>query len=294
MAKLLSILFAACYFTFYWCSSCFSQERTLQQEIKFASYLMNKEWYSDALIVLQQIDTGLMAPADKDTLRYMQGFSFFNQKILDSSAIYLAKVTRHSGQYYKSQFFSSYSSMYQNKYAASKKILSIFQNNDSAIVKEMALFQLAGIALLEKKYKKFDTLSQNFSYQYYFLDAQQKNFISYAEKLKKEKTKSPLMAGILSAIVPGTGRLYAGKPRQALGSLFPLISTGLLAIEAYRKKGINNNPALYLFGSAFTVFYISNILGSVFSVKINKEENEQLMRNKILFDLQIPLRSFFN
>jgi hypothetical protein len=39
---------------------------------------------------------------------------------------------------------------------------------------------------------------------------------------------------------------------------------------------------------------VGNIWGSVFTVKIKKREDEQLVRQKVLLDLQIPLRTIFN
>ncbi|MGH2644095.1 MAG: hypothetical protein ACRDE2_09115, partial [Chitinophagaceae bacterium] len=161
------------------------------------------------------------------------------------------------------------------------------------INEEIKYFEQAGLSLLEKNYAAFDTLSNKFSYNFYALSAQEKRFSSYKEQLLGIKKRSPVVAGLMSAIIPGAGKIYAGKTYQGIASFLPIAALALLTNESYHKRG-PHSAEFYGFGALLTVFYVGNIWGSVFAVKINREGHEKSINQKILFDLQIPLRTIFN
>lgn len=97
------------------------------------------------------------------------------------------------------------------------------------------------------------------------------NFLrkGYADILENEmsmKRKSPALAGIFSAIVPGSGKAYTNNWKDGLVSM---IFTGGMAFQSYRsfnKNGINNFRG-WLFGGIGLGFYIGNVAGSVKSAK---------------------------
>ncbi|HEX5554400.1 MAG TPA: hypothetical protein VFX43_14235 [Chitinophagaceae bacterium] len=260
-------------------------------DIKFVQYLDNKEEYQDAIIALNQISLSFLNSDQIDTVNYLKGWSFYNTKMLDSSASYLLKVRNRSSFYLKSRFFSAYNYTFLHQYVNANNILQSIPDNIST--REIKYFEKSGIALLKNDYKKFDSLQQKFSYRLYALSAQEKKFTGYRYQLCSMKRKSSIIAGLMSAVLPGSGKVYAGKPYQGIGSLLPIVALALLTNESYHKRG-PRSAEFYFFGSMLTVFYVGNIWGSVFAVKINREENEKLIRQKILFDLQIPLRTIFN
>jgi len=101
------------------------------------------------------------------------------------------------------------------------------------------------------------------------------------------------LAAFYSAIIPGSGKIYAGRLGDGLSSFFIVSSLGLITAENWYKAGIKN-PKTIFFGSLFSVFYVGNIWGSYFSVQIQNDEFNHEMDHKILFDLHIPLRTIFN
>jgi len=122
------------------------------------------------------------------------------------------------------------------------------------------------------------------------LSTTDKDLNNYYQKLSQHKKRSPFIAGMLSAVVPGLGKVYSGKPRQGLYAFLSTTMAALLAYEGYRKHG-TSSPNLYIFGTMGAIFYIGNIWGSSLSVHIEKQEfNEQLNQN-ILFDLRIPVNA---
>lgn len=93
--------------------------------------------------------------------------------------------------------------------------------------------------------------------------------------------KSPVLAGFYSAAIPGAGKLYAGKKRQSLNMFVLNAALGLQAWESYRKAG-GHSARFIVFGSLFSVMYISNIYGSVKSVIKSRRDEEKQLHYEIL------------
>ena len=71
--------------------------------------------------------------------------------------------------------------------------------------------------------------------------------------------KSPLLAGTLSAIVPGSGHAYAGRPSDGLSAL---LVNGLFIAGTVVALEDENYPAAALLGAAGLPFYLGNIYGA--------------------------------
>ena len=85
-------------------------------------------------------------------------------------------------------------------------------------------------------------------------------------KCKASKLKSPYLAGALSAVIPGLGKVYTGYWKDAI---FSILLTGSSAYQAYRgfsKKGTGNVYA-WIYSGISCGFYIGNIYGSQKSAK---------------------------
>lgn len=269
-----------------------SPSRSFPDEIRFVQYLLDKEQYRDAIAALNELSPASLNPSGQDTLNYLKGWSFYNLKLLDSSAHYLLKVTPRSDRFFKSRFFSAYNYTYLRSYDNARSVLRAIRT-DSSLLLETRHFEQAGIALLERNFTEFDSIYPAFSFNYYALAAQEKDLENFKEQLQKIRRRSPAVAGLLSAIVPGTGKIYAGKPYQGIAAMLPVAALALLTNESYHKRG-PHSAEFYIFGTMLTVFYVGNIWGSVFAVKIKRDESARLMDQKLLLDLQIPLRTIFN
>ena len=89
----------------------------------------------------------------------------------------------------------------------------------------------------------------------------------YAEKGEDLPTRSPFLAGTLSTIVPGAGRLYTGRFGDALTTLFTVGITGWQAYDGFRRDGISSAKGWTL-GTLCGIFYVGNIYGSVISARV--------------------------
>jgi TM2 domain-containing membrane protein YozV len=82
-----------------------------------------------------------------------------------------------------------------------------------------------------------------------------------------------MLAGTLSAIIPGTGRIYAGRLTDGLYSLLVIGTTGWQAYEGFQDDGVRSTRG-WIYGAVCGFFYLGNVYGSVVAVKIHNDRLE--------------------
>lgn len=91
--------------------------------------------------------------------------------------------------------------------------------------------------------------------------------------------KRPFVGGLLSAVIPGLGKLYAGRRQSFVNVFFAHTLYGITIYESIKKAGIKN-PYTILNLSYCGVFYLSNIYGSFLAVKkVKEEKRKQFLMN---------------
>lgn len=255
-------------------------------DVSFVKYLADTESYKECIFEVNSHDLSLCSVNVKDSIYYYKGWSEYSLKELDMSSKSLMEVSLKSKLYEKSRLFAAYSNAHLGNYNQSKLVLSNLES--SSIVS----FQIAGIALLERDFVHFETIMNIVDTNMYYLSAQSQNLYAYSKKLKNHKYKSPILAASLSTIVPGLGKIYAGKTGEGISSFITCLGLGFVACEQNRKNGFRDYRTL-IASSLFSLFYVGNIWGSYFTVLISENEFDDEYKNKILFNLHIPLRTFF-
>jgi tetratricopeptide (TPR) repeat protein len=155
---------------------------------------------------------------------------------------------------------------YENSNSLIEKILpSISQ---SILIKDF--LYLRGINLIyQKKWKNaelyFSTeLGKN-------PDTDFKNKLLFAKMFTHGRfeisEKKPFLAGVLSAIVPGAGKIYCGQIGDGLYSLVVNALTGYLAWAGFHEDGTNSLQG-WTFGTIAGIFYVGNIYGSTIAAQI--------------------------
>ena len=268
-----------------------AQSTNFSRELRFAQYLADKDAFDEATHVLQRIDSRTLQQIERDSLAYYIGWTAYSSKSLDYAAQQLLAVSPISAFYHKSQFFGAYCLLFQGKRDSANVVIERISPSDSTL-SELKALQLAGITLLQRRLTDYQQFRQAFKYSSYAMAEEQKRLDVYYGKLSSQKHKSPFLAGMYSALIPGMGKIYAGKKMQGIAALLPVVTLGLLTYEGYRKDGPKSLRFLG-FGSLFTVFYVGNVWGSALAVKIKRDEFNREYDNKILFDLHIPMRNLF-
>lgn len=93
---------------------------------------------------------------------------------------------------------------------------------------------------------------------------------SLSENYMQEPHKSPFLAGLMSGIIPGSGKIYTRRWKDGLFSLLLITASGWQAYRIFDKKGYDN-PVGWFFGGMTVGLYAGNIYGSVKSAKIFNE-----------------------
>lgn len=272
------------------CQAQNTEDSIVLNEISFVHHLMSLNDFNSAVFQMNKLK-----PTDKlmiDSINYLKGWCLYSTKKLDSSANYFLQVSPASSMYIKSRFFAAYNYSYLGEYTLAESILQHGLPEDSSIL-QLKNFELAGISLLKRDLPAFESYSKNFTYRFYPIATEEKKLQKYYQKAKEFKPRSPLIASTLSAIVPGLGKVYAGRRGEGVAAFLMTTSMGLVTWENFRKDGIKD-PKTIVAGSIFSLFYIGNIWGSWFSVKMRRNEINYYINHQVLFDIQIPLRTFFN
>jgi len=267
----------------------FSQKKP---DAAFLNHLMNREYYKELIFLLDKTNIDKYQSSFRDSLYYMKGWSYYALKKLNQSSCEFKRVSASSTFYHKSRFFSAYNYLYLGDTAKARITLDNIWIR-RANMKTLQRFERAGMALMSRDFDKFDRSIDFVDTTYYAVAMESSRLNKFVTELKNHRKKSPLLAGVMSSLIPGSGKIYGGNTGEGISTLLTVGGLGLVTWENYRKKGLSNFRTLF-FSAVFTAFYIGNIYGTVFSVKIAEEEFQNEYDHKILFNLHIPLRNVFN
>ncbi len=261
-----------------------------KSELPFIEHLINKGFYIEA-IHLADNDSLSYLEEQRDSLNYYRGWAHYSLKNLELSTQSLLRVGQSSPFYLKSRFFAGYNQIFLDNYSEAKIILEQTKVQDEPNL-SLVNFELSGIEILEGNWSKANEQMHRINPNIAILNEQVAILGKIYHEQETHRSKSPLLAGIMSGIIPGSGKIYAGKTGAGIASMIGTTGFGLITWENYQKLGIGHVKTI-LFGSIFVANYISNIYGSVISVKIIENEYQDAKHNQILFQLHIPLRNFF-
>jgi len=259
-------------------------------DLRFIDHLVNRSDYTEAIFLIESEECKTCK--SRDSINYYLGWSLYSSRQLLKSAEALSHVSQSSTFYNKSQFFAAYDYAHIGYLNEAEKVLNHI-NPLTTKLSSLKKLEVAGIRLIQKDFQGFrntvmdiDSNLFELSESYIYLKSLEKQMINH-------KSKSPLVGGLLSAVIPGTGKLYANKKGAAVSSFISTVGLGAVTFENYRKRGINDIRTI-AFGSVFLVSYISGIYGSVAAVKLFNIEYDENITNTILFNIHIPLRNVFN
>lgn len=268
-----------------------STEDPLKEEINFISYLNDRGAHRDALLAIKAFRKQFpqVTGGTSDTLNFFTAWSLYQLKQSDSSLIFFDQIPAVSPLSDKAFFYGILNRIYAGRYSESVLKLSAYQKENFLPLRN---FQLSAIALLQKDLVTFDSLAKNFDGKHYAFSEEQSSLIKYADTLRNYPRKSAFLAGFMSALVPGSGKIYTGKTGQGVAAFLEIAALGGATAEYYFRSG-PRSAGFIIFGSLFSLFYIGNIWGSALSVHVNRNDFYQRIDNNIMVDLHIPLRRIF-
>lgn len=264
----------------------FSQtNKGVKDDWNFVIYLINNDMNDEAITLLNNIISS------NDSINFLRGYTYYNTKDFAKANENFSLLTPNSKLYIESLFLSSYSNAKLNNFEQSQLSLNKIVTEDKKVL-NLKNFSLSALSLLRRDNDSFNYYYNQIDSADFLISEEISNLKSIEDKINNYKPKSKLLAGGLSAVVPGLGKVYAGYTREGISSF--LICGSLMAVTAenWYKKGLTNWKTI-LFGSLSTVFYIGNIYGSIVSVKVGYENFNQQTNLQILYNINIPLRNKF-
>jgi hypothetical protein len=267
------------------------QVHSQSSEFDFIDYLIAKGELQSAILAIEQIANNGTA-GQTDSIHYYKGWVLYSQKQLEKSANELGQVTASSVFSPKAPLFAAYNHLHLGNYTQAQTYINRIQpttTTDSLIL----LYMQSGISLLQNNWENYQAIRPLIPNDFYGFAKELKILDDIYEHTSQRKQKSPLVAALLSAIIPGSGKIYLGKTGQGISSMLMVTGMGLVTAENYRKNGPTAFSTLFL-GTVFTSFYIGNIYGSAKLARVAEYEFNTQNNAKILFHIHIPLRNLYN
>lgn len=266
----------------------------VSSEVDFLLYLIenkqldNAEYFSNKVL-----NDSISYPADLcDSVSYICGAAWERFMKPEKAIFYYDKVHDNSVFYYPAGYRSGLLEAERKNYPAARMKFEGILYDENDYFTALKKFELSGVYLLLRDYAAFDSIQSGFQTKDSLLIAENEYLIKYNSMLRSQKKKSPLLAGVLSAMIPGLGKVYTGKPGQALAAFIKTVPLAAIAFENYRVNGFRS-PQFFIFGSLFTLFYVGNIWGSSLSAKIVYQEKTDEILHNIVVGLRIPVDKFF-
>lgn len=92
--------------------------------------------------------------------------------------------------------------------------------------------------------------------------------------------KSPLLAGVLSTIVPGLGKVYTGHSTDGLLSLLSIATFAYASYDGFVTSG-SSSVRGWIFGTLAGGLYLGNIYGSALSASIVRDEATRQLQTRL-------------
>lgn len=249
--------------------------QTSNADFDFVNHLSSRKQYREAIYLLH-FDPTAFAP---DSINFLLGYNHHLSRKTDSAAFYFGRVPPASAFADHAVAYGVLNYMYGKQRNQAMQLLG--RAATDAERQQVFLLLAAGSRLLDRNYAAFDSVAAGFSYFGYEYREEQSHLMDLRKRIPATKKKSPVVAGLLSAAVPGLGKFYAGKKGAGMAAFLTNAILAGFAAEALYRSGYRS-PQFFIFGGAFACFYAGNIVGSVYSVKLQRRSDNGRIDNEIL------------
>ena len=252
----------------------FSQTSNLfsvENRLKFGNHLFHQKDYLRAVYEYQEI----LKVSKNDTVKFKLAFSLgkmnrldeafdnykgliFNSSLEDESKLYLLRNRFLNGD------LNSYREMAGNMLYIPEK----YNLSNERLLKYSMLYSL-------------NTLPENEEYFDCYETKDQIKIKDFFKRRKFPEKKDVWTAGILSAVIPGAGKIYTEEYTDGITAF---LLTGVLTYIAVDNLNDGHDTRGWIFAGLASYFYAGNIYGSIASA--------QLFNAKIEFDLLEEIGNF--
>jgi tetratricopeptide (TPR) repeat protein len=246
--------------------------------LKFADELMHEGNYKEAIFEYRRIITYFPNIKEKDDILFKIYKCYLLSKKYNKALDWIKYVqseVKLPSNIALAEFYLGYTYYILQNYPKAMISFRKLQTEDKKL-RDAAIYYEAMCYLKLKKYKEAKELFSSIP----------KESPLYNQSLRAEKAllevdtlpyKKPLLAGVISAILPGAGYLYAKRPESALSAF---VINGLFIWGTYSAFKAGNSGVGAVFGLFELGWYLGAIYGGVvstyrYNLKIKREFENQ-------------------
>ncbi|MFB6316979.1 hypothetical protein [Saccharicrinis sp. FJH54] len=244
-----------------------------EHSLKFGQYLFNTNQYS---LAVQEFERAVYFEPGDSVSNFMlfKTYSILNQK---DKALSAYKNYSHDANL--SFMPDSYGTLYASlliKNGDYETCMSFIEKNCCLSHKQK---YIVSTRLVQKEWQKaWDAAAQ--------LSGNEPNIsplLNLVDESKNMNRKHPALGALFSAVLPGSGKVYAGNWADGLVGFFMTSVSGFLAYRAYDKYGIKN-PYTWFLGAMAVGYYSGNVYGGYNAVrKYNHSQEDEIVTKTKLY-----------
>ena len=252
---------------------CYGQNSSLfspDNRLKFGNYLFEEQDYLRAIDEYKYY----LAVYPNDTLNFKIGFAQSQMGNFLDSKNYFEELISKSIFIDESNFELLKINYLQDNYSELRSKTYLSNKFKSEILKLQHYYYLSGGSDLPDSTLLFSTYN----------DEELTYIRDFYNRKLNPGYKSETLAAILSAVIPGAGKIYAGETGDGITAL---ILTGLFGFLAYDNFQADHKIRAWIFTGLTAFFYAGNIYGSAAaaqiynaSIKLNLENEIQVFINQ--------------
>lgn len=262
-----------------------SAQQYVSSDADFIDYLIGNGMAKDAQAYLEGTPF-----AASDTLQFLKGRAAYSARSLEKAEKYFETIGPDSPFFDRAVFYNAVSCVHLGLYGRAAETLSLYP--DSGAFAELKHYELAGVALLKGDLETYEAESPLYNHTSFALSEGAKVFDDIYSRKLGFKSKSPFAAGLLSAAVPGLGKIYAGRLDEGIASFLAVGTCAAITAESWVKNGFKDWRTI-LFGAIGSILYIGNIYGSCVSVGLYNNAANEAWDTAVVLNVHIPLRNLF-
>lgn len=202
-----------------------------------------------------------------DTILFKTAYGYKNLERFDEAEIWFNSIPESS------VFYDNSKLLFLEALVKQKKFEFVIQQETAATgIDELKIIYLSNLINSNIVIDKHKFISA-------FKDEEVKEVRKFYEYKIDPPYKSPVAAGILSALIPGSGKIYTGQLSEGLTAF---VITSLFAFISYNNFAHDHNVRGWLFAGAGAMFYAGNVYGSAvsaenYNIKIDYEYNRNVL-----------------
>jgi len=255
----------------------------------FLNWLMQG---GDYRLAIRWMDSALpQSLALHDSILLQRGQAHYYLQELDQANNWWSRIDTGSSLYLQALMFRAWNLAFLGDADSSGMLLSQVVPPENHEL-DLWLLQMAGISLLQKNIDGYRHFRNAISRQHPAWTESLKRMDELAAEQQTFNPRSYWLAGISSALVPGSGKIYTGETGSGISTFLLVGALAAMTVENGLRSGWIHWNTL-AFGGLFMVFHVGNIYGSLMSIKEYRARHEAEIRQRILWNMHMPLRDYY-